>query len=108
MQKRMLVSLIGGVLLGLVCVVGASVRSGFEAQADFIFSLWFNRVLMGFIIGAPWPILSLNKTLLRGALIGLFVSFAFYSSTGFDDLVSFLAGVVYGIILEAYLYKTTR
>jgi len=30
----------------------------------------------------------------------LVVSFAFYSAAGFGDVVSFLAGIVYGSIIE--------
>ena len=109
MKKRMRVSLIGGVLLGLVCVIGAYVRSGFTASPTFVFALWYNRVIIGLVVGAPWGALNKSKTLLRGGLLGLVVSFAFYSATGFQDPVSFVAGIIYGVILEAWLsrYKTT-
>lgn len=43
MTRRLKVSLIGGALLGLVCVAGATIRSGFTAQPDFVFALWFSR-----------------------------------------------------------------
>lgn len=103
MKKRLIESLIGGVLLGLVCVVGASVRSGFTASPTFIFSLWYNRVILGLALGAPWPKPTRTFALVRGAVFGLLVSFAFYSSTGFSDPISFIAGVVYGVILEGWL-----
>ncbi|BES66119.1 hypothetical protein SANA_25580 [Gottschalkiaceae bacterium SANA] len=105
MKKRLKESLIGGVLLGLVCVVGAYVRSGFTASPGFVFSLWYNRVIIGLVVGAPWSRANRRKSLMRGALLGLVVSFAFYSSTGFEDPVSFLAGIVYGMILEAWLSR---
>lgn len=108
MKRRMIESLIGGVLLGLVCVIGAYVRSGFTASPTFVFSLWYNRVILGLLVGAPWPKVSRNKALLRGALFGLLVSFAFYSSTGFADHISFVAGVVYGVILEAWLSRKEK
>lgn len=108
MKRRMIESLIGGVLLGLVCVIGAYVRSGFTASPTFVFSLWYNRVILGLLVGAPWPVVSRNKALLRGALFGLLVSFAFYSSTGFADHISFVAGVVYGVILEAWLSRKEK
>ena len=103
MKERMKKGLIGGALLGIVCVVGAYVRSGFTASPDFVFSLWYNRVIIGLVVGAPWAVTVRSKALLRGALLGLLVSFAFYSSTGFQDHVSFVAGILYGIILEAWL-----
>lgn len=108
MNRRMKESLIGGVLLGIVCVIGAYVRSGFTASPVFVFSLWYNRVVLGLLVGAPWPKVDRNKALLRGALFGLLVSFAFYSSTGFVDVVSFLAGGVYGVILEGWLSRLEK
>ncbi len=52
MNRRMKVALIGGALLGLVCVLGAYVRSGFTASPEFVFSLWYNRVIIGLVVGA--------------------------------------------------------
>lgn len=105
MTKRMKISLMLGVLLGVVCIIGASVRSGGEASVGFLFALWYNRVLMGLLIGAAWKNIGLPKALARGAFFGLLVSFAFYSATGFGDPISFLAGVVYGVIMEFTAYK---
>jgi len=108
MSKRMKTALIGGALLGIVCVIGAYVRSNFTASPDFVFSLWYNRVILGLVVGAPWAETSRNKALLRGAVLGLLVSFAFYSSTGFQDPVSFVAGVFYGLILEWWLTRPMK
>ena len=105
MTKRLKLALIGGAVLGVVCVVGAYLRSGGTASPTFVFALWFNRVIIGLVIGAPWLATGRNKSLLRGAILGLLVSFAFYSSTGFQDPISFIAGVVYGVILEAWLSR---
>lgn len=104
----MIESLIVGALLGIVCVVGASIRSGFTASPVFIFSLWYNRVILGLVIGAPWPQTSRNNALVRGAIMGLLVSFAFYSSTGFADSVSFGAGIVYGVLIELWLSRAEK
>ncbi|MBK5252502.1 MAG: hypothetical protein JJE29_07720 [Peptostreptococcaceae bacterium] len=91
--------------MGLICVVGAYVRSGFSASPVFMFSLWYNRVIIGLAVGAPWKVTGKSRTLLRGAVLGLVVSFAFYSSTGFQDHVSFAAGILYGVILEGWLSR---
>jgi len=106
MNKRMRVSLIGGALLGLICVAGAYIRSGFTASPNFVFSLWYNRVIIGLVIGAPWKKKEKIKVFIRGGILGLLVSFAFYASTGFQDPVSFVAGVVYGVILEWWLSRS--
>lgn len=105
MTKRMKEALIGGALLGIVCVIGAYVRSRFTASPEFVFSLWYNRVVIGLVIGAPWVGSIRGRALLRGALLGLLVSYAFYSSTGFKDPISFVAGILYGVILEAWLSR---
>jgi hypothetical protein len=106
MSKRMKEALIGGALLGIICVVGAYIRSGSTASPVFVVSLWYNRVIIGLAVGAPWKATSTSKALLRGAILGLLVSFAFYSATGFQDPISFVAGIVYGAILEGWLSRS--
>lgn len=105
LTKRMKISLATGAGLGVVCIIGALARSGFEADAYWLFALWYNRLLMGFVIGLPLPKIRPKNAAFRGAFLGLFVSFAFYSATGFGDVVSFLAGVIYGIIIELVALK---
>ena len=100
MNKRLIIGLSTGAILGVFCIIGANLRYGGELSNLYLFSFWFNRLIMGLVIGLlpvwekPW------KFSLRGLLMGLFVSFAFYSATDFQDLTGFLAGGVYGIIME--------
>lgn len=103
--KRLKICLIAGVLLGVVCIIGASVRSGFQADLIFLFSLWYNRLLLGLMIGLIGTKLPRSKAMARGAFLGLMVSFAFYVSIGFADVVSFLAGILYGVIIEYVALK---
>lgn len=105
MKERMRLALIGGALLGIVCVIGAYLRSGFSASPAFVFSLWYNRVIIGLVVGAPWGKTVRSKALLRGSLLGLLISFAFYSSTEFQDSISFVAGILYGVLLEGWLSR---
>jgi hypothetical protein len=99
--KRMKVSLLTGAALGVLCIIGALVRSGYTAGFPFLFALWFNRVLMGMVIGLFNGKATLHTVIIRGALSGLIVSFAFYSAAGYADVVSFLAGILYGVIIES-------
>ena len=101
----MKVSLITGAILGVVCIIGASVRSGYESETYWLFALWYNRLLMGLVVGMPWSNTGLTKAIIRGAILGLLVSFAFYSATGFEDIVSFLAGIIYGMIIEYFAFR---
>lgn len=105
--KKLMISIIAGILLGIVCVIGASIRFGDDISSYMIFALWFNRLLMGIVIGAPWEEVNLPKSLMRGAFLGLIVSFAYFASIGFSDIVSFLVGAVYGIIIEYLIFKMT-
>jgi len=100
MNKRLFVSVIAGAILGVICVVGAQLRSSFDYSAEYLFSFWFNRLLMGIVIGLFVVQPNMKKALIRGAIIGILVSFAFYSSTGFNDHIGFLVGAVYGVIIE--------
>jgi len=105
LTKRMKMCIASGAVLGVLCIVGAYVRSGFQSDAYLLFALWYNRLIMGLMIGLAGKNLGWPKIIGRGALFGLIVSFAFYSSTGFNDVVSFLAGIVYGIIIEYIAFK---
>ncbi|MFO8193063.1 MAG: hypothetical protein R6U08_09965 [Bacillota bacterium] len=105
LTRRMAVSLIVGAILGVVCILGALIRSGSELGGIYFFAFWYNRLLMGFVIGLLDGRKELTVLLIRGALVGLVVSFAFYSATGFGDLMGFIVGAVYGIIIEYVAYK---
>lgn len=98
--KRLLVSGIMGALLGVLCIVGANLRYNGTLANDYLFAFWFNRVLIGLFIGLLIPFKNPLHLALRGALVGLFISFAFYSATEFLDITGFLVGAVYGIIIE--------
>ncbi len=104
----MKVSIISGAILGVVCIVGASIRSGFGYDAVFLFAFWYNRLLMGVVIGLLDAKLGMPGLIYRGAGIGLLVSFAFYSSIGFGDPIGFIAGIIYGVIIEYAAYKYGR
>lgn len=107
-EKKTFNAIVVGAILGIFCIIGAYFHSGNTASFGELFSLWYNRIIIGIAIGAPWGKTIKVKALLRGALLGLLVSFAFYSSTGFQDHVSFIAGIVYGLIIEAWLSRTKK
>lgn len=100
MNRRLLLATITGGLLGVVCIIGANLRFGGDLSSAYLFGFWFNRLLMGVVIGLL-PVCDNPKYYLpRGVIVGLFVSFAFYSATEFLDLTGFLVGAVYGVIIE--------
>lgn len=104
MNKRLLFGIILGIILGLFCILGASLRMPGELSLTYLFSFWYNRVIMGLVIGLfPKP-KDIKIALLRGVILGALVSLAFYSANEFRDLMGFFAGVVYGIIIETVLF----
>lgn len=108
MNKRLIISLLAGAILGVVCILGANLRYEGAQPGSYLFAFWFNRLLMGLVIGVIKQPLTLPKRLLRGALLGLFVSFAFYSATAFLDLMGFLVGAVYGVIIEYVAFRFAK
>lgn len=107
-NKRLGYALIIGALLGVFCIIGANVRYSGTLENYYLFSFWFNRLLMGLVIGLLPTLKDIKLLLIRGVFIGLLISFAFYSSTNFLDLTGFLVGAVYGIIIEFALLKLIK
>jgi len=104
-NRRLAVSLTTGAFLGLLCIAGAYARSGFELNQTYLFALWYNRVIMGMVIGLAGNNKSLPFILIRGALLGLAVSLAFFSASFFQGTVSFAAGIIYGVIIEYSAFR---
>jgi hypothetical protein len=100
LTRRLIIATGTGAVLGLFCIAGAWYRSGFSQEALYLFSFWFNRLLMGIVIGMAGASKKQPVPWVRGAVLGFLVSFAFYSAAGFQDLIGLLAGVLYGIIIE--------
>ncbi|HNS71742.1 MAG TPA: hypothetical protein PKK07_03400 [bacterium] len=106
-KKRLLVAIITGAILGIFCIIGVGSRIGYENYI-FLIAMWYNRVVMGLIIGLAGEIRLTNgpsNTLIRGFILGTIVSSAIFLSTEFRDVPSFFAGIVYGIIID---YVATR
>ena len=109
--KRLAVALITGAILGGLCIVGVSQRVGAAGNELFLFAVWFNRLLMGLVIGLaawnglPWGGLGV---VLRGATLGAFVALAGALSTGFRDISSFVAGIAYGVVIDGVATRFGR
>lgn len=98
--KRLILGLVLGSVLGVICILGANLRSPEPLENWYMFAFWFNRFLMGFVFSLLPSNISLTKKIIRGVLVGLLVSFAFYSATNFYDLPGFIVGGLYGVIIE--------
>ena len=98
-KQRMKTSIITSILLGFLCVLVFIFREGFSNNQYYILALWYNRILMGVVIGLAAQRTGI-KVLFRGALLGLLVSLAFFLSTELYDIYTFVAGIVIGIIID--------
>ncbi|MBU1093523.1 MAG: hypothetical protein KKH01_03580 [Firmicutes bacterium] len=107
-KRRILIGLLTGALLGVLCIVGAQLRYTQTLEPLYLFAFWFNRVLIGLVIGLASRCFTLPKAILRGAILGAFVSFAFYCSTAFFDTTGFIAGIIYGMIIEFVTFKFSK
>ncbi len=103
MNRRLLTGLISGAILGVVCIVGASLRSSEPLSNTYLFAFWYNRLMIGLVIGLLQKN-TLKNYVMKGVVIGILISFAFYSSTNFQDVVGFIAGIVYGAIIPLAIY----
>ncbi|TFF63858.1 MAG: hypothetical protein EU521_00025 [Promethearchaeota archaeon] len=107
--KRVGLATLLGAILGIFCIIGAGTRvGGWFGNEILLIGLWYNRVIMGLLIGFAGDLELIKKekspkwvnTLVRGILLGFLVSLQFYLSTVFLDLLTFLAGIAYGIIID--------
>jgi hypothetical protein len=106
MNRRALTGLILGAVLGVLCIFGVNFRMGDQVTGLFLFATWFNRIVMGLMIGFYTPASKkLSTAALRGGILGLVVSFSLYSATDFLDTPGFIAGIFYGIIIDVICTK---
>jgi hypothetical protein len=107
--KRIGFATVLGAILGIFCILGASGRvGGWNGNEILLIGLWYNRVVMGILIGFAGEFQLIKKgnrskwlnSALRGMIFGFLVSLQFYLTTSFLDLPTFLAGIMYGIIID--------
>lgn len=109
-RKRLGIAILTGALLGILCIIGVGARipGGYFANIIFLIGMWYNRVIMGLVIGFADEIVIIKgennrmwaNTIIRGLLFGIIVSVAIFLSTEFRDIPSLFAGIAYGVIID--------
>lgn len=106
-QKRFGLATLFGAILGVFCIMGVGIRLEVSGNEWFLIGMWYNRVLMGILIGfaGSWKIFSGKENedknaIIRGLILGTIVTSAILLSTSFKDLPSWGAGIIYGIIID--------
>jgi len=109
LKKRLIISLTTGALLGVICIIGGTIRAGgFKGNEFYIIGMWYNRIIIGLVLGLAAELKLVSNPAnryARGALLGLVVSLAFFISTGMRDIPALIAGILYGIIIEFVAYR---
>jgi hypothetical protein len=101
MNKRAVIGILSGAVLGVFCIFGVHFRMGDQVDGLFLFATWLNRLVMGMMIGFYSPVSKkIMHSALRGAVLGLIVSFSLYAATDFFDMTGFIAGIFYGVIID--------
>ena len=102
-KRRIILSVLTGAVLGIFCIVGVGTRIGFSGNEMFLFAMWYNRVVMGLLIGfaSSLKLIRSDKNyIVRGLVLGLLVTLAITFTSEFRDWPSFFAGIVYGVIID--------
>lgn len=101
MNKRAVIGIVSGAVLGVFCIIGVNFRMGDQVDAIFLFATWLNRLVMGMVIGFFSPVSKkIIRAVLRGAVLGLIVSLSLYAASDFLDFTGFIAGIIYGVIID--------
>ena len=103
MNKRLGIGILMGAFLGIFCIFGVGLRIGFEGNLLFLFSMWYNRVVMGLVIGLAGGLQFIDSkynVYVRGFVLGLLVTAAITFTSEFRDWPSFFAGLAYGVIID--------
>lgn len=108
-KKRMFASLLLAAFFGLGCAYGTSTVEieGFTATLPYLATIFYGRLLMGFMIGLAGGVAILEgetlNAVLRGAAIGIISSIAISFYGGGSIFI--MAGIVYGIITDVVATK---
>jgi len=111
--RRIGLALASGAALGVLCIIGVGSRLGYTGNESYLIGVWYNRVVMGLLIGLSPEIIiisddEMKNAVIRGLLLGFFVTTAILLSTSFKDYPSYLAGLAYGIIIDVIATKYSR
>jgi hypothetical protein len=108
--RRIAITTITGAILGVFCIIGVGTRlvGGIEANIIFLTGMWYNRVIMGLMIGFADGLVIIKSSnernfvnaAFRGLIFGIIISSAIYLSSEFLDFLGWLAGFVYGVIID--------
>ena len=109
--KRLIIALVIGALGGAFCAYGTSMLDpevvGFEITTALLATTFYNRLLIGLVVGLAGGIVLIKGTLanaaLRGIILGAIVSIGIGFYGGMEILVLF--GAIYGLLADLIATK---
>ncbi|TFG31090.1 hypothetical protein EU527_13320 [Candidatus Thorarchaeota archaeon] len=116
--RRIAIATIAGALLGVLCIIGVGSRiDGGYSNMIYLLAVWYNRVIMGLMIGFAGTVTIIHSekeknylnTIVRGLILGLIVSSAtLLLSESIFDLMGWFAGIIYGPIIDTVATTTEK
>lgn len=117
--RRIAIATVTGALLGVLCIIGVGARipGGYSENMIYLLAIWYNRVIMGLLIGASGSIVIIKSTkeknygnaIIRGLIFGLVITSAtLLLSTTIFDLMGWFAGLLYGPIIDVIATATEK
>ena len=116
--RRIAIATLTGAVLGVACIVGVGARipGGYLPNIVFLIGMWYNRVVMGLLIGFAGDVVivkstrerNLGNAFVRGLIFGILISVAIFLSTEFKDIPALFAGFAYGPIIDLLATWTER
>ena len=105
----MIISLILGALGGVYCVIATAAFN--RVSIKFLVYIWYNRVILGFVIGiADNIILFKNKygnPIIRGAVIGLILGIILIIIPGLAAISYLITGIIFGALFDLIATQMT-
>ena len=98
--NRMVIALIIGAIFGIICVWGTSQapNPGDWLTIEFLIYVWYNRLMLGFVLGISDKIEIIKSkygnSALRGALIGTILSIILVIIPGWVAISYLFAGTI--------------
>lgn len=118
--KRVIISTVSGLLLGIICIVGLGIRQFdgvYLSNFAYLGGIWLARVILGFTIGFVADVVLIKgdtwekwvNAAIRGILVGLIFSvMVLLLDDPYYNMVSFFAGIAYGLVIDVVATFFTR
>lgn len=98
-----------GAITGIICLLGnlPQIPLG-SPNASYLMVAFWQRLIMGLAIGWFPKLDKVLWTVLRGAGIGALFSLHLAFFTGVFGINFFIAGIVFGIVIDGVLFKLVK